>query len=170
MDKKVGVFAAVMIIVILLFTGQLVLAGVMLVAAAIVGYAWRMVGDHIYDDVASSVKLHLSANILYLETMCSKKGKDGAYSASELRTLMGMFKGRQIPDKRDILKNLQEMRDDLKGVEKLTDEQHHANRLGGICIGIAFLVMPTKTLVGIGLYLCARWLLMPRYCQEATSP
>lgn len=165
MPKNLGVLAVVLTIVVLLFTGQLLVALIAVVTVATLGYIWCQFSDYIFDNAVSMVRTRLSSIDQYLTALCTKKTSKGTeYSSSELSSLMDIF--HTVPEKREIWAKLQNTKDDMKELDKLTAIQHQNDKIGGVCVAIACLMMPGYTIAGILLYLFARWLFMPRIVQS----
>ena len=163
--RKLGIIVAMFIFAVLCFSGLLIPLLVSLFFAAIIGAIWYKLSESAISDPAGNVRIHLNSGIQWLESLCSKKpsSKGDKGLTDSISSLVRMFG--HMPTKRELWEKIQAMKEDLKGLEKMTTDQCRANKLAGVCMGVAFILAPARTLFCIVLYLILRWLFIPR-CQS----
>lgn len=156
-----GVFWVVSVLVVLLFTGQLLYALCGIAIALAIGYGWPALWNARLDEEADRLKSQLVTGSQQLEALLAppKKGGSREFSVDDIKFMGNMFGC--VPDKHKIRLKLQAMVADLASLEKMVKEEQTANQSGGICLGMAFLMMPGNVCLAIVGYLVLRWLLMP---------
>ena len=161
MKGSLGTFWLVAVVGILLVTGQLLYALCGILIALIIGYAWPWWWNGRLDEEYYQLRGQLVSGIAQLENAISppKKGGAKAPSVEDAEFLRNVFG--TIPDKHRMRLKLEALTKDLASLEKMLLEEHHVNVVAGVCLGAAFLMLPSTVCWLIIIYLVGRWFLMP---------